>query len=222
MRNAFLSYEGLNNNCSAKNSMHTYVKRKRKNTDVAVTSRKKTRASKVSLSTDHCNMNQDISVRKRRARDDGQVIRKRMRCSNLDNPSQHSDNSLEAVIIRRGKRKASDDAVGSKKRTRCVTQTNTNEPRMISEQDCLVQSKKRKASEDGGMPDKKARSSNSTSSHSSTKSSATESSSSIANKDGKSDDNRGVCIIFNNVSPEEKKIYEMSSSGNTSRSRLIT
>lgn len=211
-----LSYEGPNTNRSAENSMHANVKRKRKDTDVVETSRKKTMGSKVSLSTDHCNMNQDISVTKRRAGDDGQMIRKRMRCSNLSNPSQHSDDSLEDVRIQRGKRKSSGDAVRSKKRKRCVIKTNTNEPRMISEQDCLVQPKKRKASNDGRVREKRTRSSTSSS-----KSSTKESSSSIANKDVKSDDNRDISLIFNNVSAEEEKIYEMSSSGNTSRSKLI-
>lgn len=194
-------------------------KRKRKGLDVAETSKKKTKRSIVSVLTDHCNIKKNISVSKRRARDDGQMS-KSMRCSNLSNPSQHNDVSMEDVRIQKGKRKASDDAERSKKKVRCAIKTRSNESRMISEEESSEQIKKRKASHDGGAPKKRTRASSS----SSTGSSTTESSSSSPHQSVRSDDNRDVSdisLIFNGVSPEDEKIYEMSSSGNTSRCKLI-
>lgn len=188
-------------------------------------------------STDPCNsMQEDVSVRKRRAGDDGGMPGKRMRCSNLTYSTEQSEVSVEESRIQKGKRKASvdagppekktrssinntnssvsvvncwsgksevdHDAETPKKRGRCSDTSTTDQSLRITE-DPQVEMRKRKASDDGEAPGKRMRCSASTSS----------SDSSV----------KAVEDVSQNfsASAEEEKIYEMSSSGNTSRGKLI-
>ena len=178
------------------------VRRKRKFGDVAGTPRKKIKGCNITHSSEPCNkVQEDVRVRKRRA----------------------SEVSVEDFTKQWGKRKASDDAGTSEKKIRCSSNsTNSSEPSARSAEDSWVQRKKRKASDDGDAPRKKLRCSDSAINFSTSGSSATRSSSSESSekvlKDGKDDD---ISHIFNDASPEEEKIFEMASSGNTSRGGLI-
>lgn len=195
-------------------------KRKRKDTDVAGSPQKKIQGGgNISHSADpRNNMQEDVSVRKRRAGDDGEMPGKRMRCSNLTNPTEHTEVSVEDRSIQRGKRKASVDARTSSKKMRCSI-NNTTDPSAVSEVNCLLRSGKRKASDDGEAPEKKIRCSNSASV---SESSAAESNITVSSLEVKEDVSADdISHNFGSVSAEEEKIYEMSSSGNTSRGKQI-
>lgn len=196
-------------------------KRKRRDSDVAGTPMKKFKGCNITYSTEPCNkVQEDVSVRKSRAGNDGEMLGKKMRPCKV---------SLEDITKQWGKRKASVDAKTSEKKMGCsFNGTNSSEPSVRSAEDPWVQIQKRTASDDGDAPGEKMKCSNTSITASSpTGSSATGSSSSESSamesnekvtEDGKDDDIRH---IFNNASLEEEKIFEMASSGNTSRGGLI-
>ncbi|XP_070839500.1 serine/threonine-protein kinase pim-2-like [Chaetodon trifascialis] len=135
-----------------------------------------------------------VSVRKRKAGDDGGMPRKRMRCSSPTYPTLQCGD-VEDGRIRHGKRKASADAGAPKKRSRC-----SNSP-------------KRKPSDDGEATHDR-RSCGSDLSICSTSDSFMEM------EDVSCDDNGQVIHNSSSASAEEEAIYQISSSGNTSRAEF--
>nr|XP_046236752.1 serine/threonine-protein kinase pim-2-like isoform X2 [Scatophagus argus] len=140
---------------------------------------------------------------------------KRMRCSNLTDPSEHGDVSVKDRISQRGKRKISVDARPPEKKRRCSIQNGTiSDPSMIVVEEPIVERDKRKASDHNEAPKKKSDEVSWI-----TISSDTESSSPPAANVNKS----GGDISHNtsSASSEEERIYEMSSSLNTSRADFV-
>ncbi|XP_041804835.1 serine/threonine-protein kinase pim-1-like [Chelmon rostratus] len=157
-------------------------------------------------STGSCNNVQEhVSVRKRRTGDDGEVPPKRRRCSNLTKLAEHSEVSAEDSRIRQGKRKASADAGAPEKRSRCsIDNSDSTDPSELSVEDGRIRPGKRKASADSDAPEKKMRCSSESFSR---PTSTTESSAKLENVS--CDDDGG------DVSQE--RLYEMSSLENISR-----
>ncbi len=73
-------------------------KRRREDSDVAGSPQTKIQGrSNFSHSTDP-NVPEDVSVRKRRADDEGEVPQKKLRCSNLTDPTDHSEGPQEERV----------------------------------------------------------------------------------------------------------------------------
>ncbi len=200
-------------------------KRKREDSDVAGSPQTKIQGrSNFSHSTDP-NVPEDVSVRKRRADDEGEVPQKKLRCSNLTDPTDHSEGPQEDESIQNGKRKACGDAGPLEEKTRCgITNTNGTDSSVV--EDHLVGPVKRKASDEGEAPVKKQRlSDSSSSSGSSSRSSRSRSHSSNNNSNSSSnsgsiekredlssdDDESDVSQTSSSASTEEDRIYQMSS-----------
>nr|XP_046256554.1 serine/threonine-protein kinase pim-2-like [Scatophagus argus] len=161
------------------------------------------------------NVQEGVSVRKRRASDDGRMPPKKMRCSNLTNPSEHGDVSVKDRISQRGKRKSSVDARPPEKKRRCSIQNGTNsDPSVIVVEEPVVERDKRKASNHNEAPKKKSGAVSWI-----TISSDTDSSSPSAANVNKSGGD--ISLNTSSASPEEERIYEMSSSANTSRADFV-
>ncbi|KAM7408103.1 hypothetical protein PAMA_001996 [Pampus argenteus] len=192
------------------NNMEKYSnmkKRNREDSDVAGTPSKKIKCCNITDSSEK------VSVRKRRADDDGPMPGKKIKTS--------EESVDDFTKQEKGKRKASVDAGTSEKKIRLSFDTISSEPSTRSEEDSLVQ-KKRKASDDGNAPWKKSRSSSSASlilcpseisvTHFTCGSSTTTSSEKVL-KDGSDED-------ISHDSSLEEKILEMASSGNGSRAEF--
>ncbi|XP_070774975.1 serine/threonine-protein kinase pim-1-like [Enoplosus armatus] len=153
----------------------------------------------ITHSADPCdNMQEEVGERKRRAGDDGQMPGKRVRCSDLTNPTKNKEVSVEVRRVQTGKRKASVDARTSQKKIRCSSDdTNTTDPSAVSG----VNSKKRKADHDGETPKKRGRCSDSNTAEPGVK----------VKEDARAGENDV------SAASEEEKIYQMSSTGNKSR-----
>nr|XP_046264585.1 serine/threonine-protein kinase pim-3-like [Scatophagus argus] len=147
---------------------------------------------------------------------------KRMRCSNLTNPSEHSDVSVKDRISQRGKRKISVDARPPEKKRRCSIRNSSNsDPSVIAVVEPKAEThrgKETKANDDDEAPKKKTSSSDSGVSWI-TVSSNTEASfplAAIVNKSG-----GDISYNTSSASSEEERIFELSSSLNTSRADFV-
>nr|XP_046264019.1 serine/threonine-protein kinase pim-2-like [Scatophagus argus] len=165
------------------------------------------------------NMQADREMRKRRASDDGRMPDKRMRCSNLTNPSEHSDVSVKDRISQRGKRKISVDARPPEKKRRCSIRNSSNsDPSVIAVVEPKAETNKRKANDDNEAPEKKTSCSDSGVSWFPLLSDTESSSSSAANVNKSGGD---VCNNTSSASSEEERIFELASSLNTSRADFV-
>ncbi|KAF3693657.1 Serine/threonine-protein kinase pim-2 [Channa argus] len=141
-------------------------------------------------------------MRRRKASDDGQMHSKRVNSSSFINPSEHSVVSLRDITIKGRKTKPKSDPDRAMRRSII----NSDEP-LTSLEKVSVQVKKREASDDGALPEKNTRSNSSISNIKSGTAASKSSKEKYKDED----------LIFNNVSPEEEKIYQLSSLGNRSR-----
>lgn len=193
-----------------------------------------------------------ISVRKRRTEDYGRMPLKKMKCSNLSNPTEHRHVPVEVRKEQEGKRWACVDARPAKNQIRSdINNSDTSDPSAILVEDLPVALKKRKASDDGEAFRKKMRSSG--------KCSSGTSDSCIVVTEGSSQDKPGnichnfarashaevitvsstmeSCIVVKDdsfqenadsishssaqASPEDVTVFEMASTANMSRGKLI-
>ncbi|XP_044187654.1 serine/threonine-protein kinase pim-2-like isoform X1 [Thunnus albacares] len=186
-------------------------KRGRKNSDVAGAPMKKIKGCNITPSTEPCNTVQDdVNVRKRRAGDDGKMPSKKMR---------PSEGSVENFKKQWGKRKASVDAGTSEKKMRCSdsnsitvsspTESSTNEPGSAGSGATGSSSSESSAMESS--------STGSSATGSSTTGSSFSESCEKAIDNGRYDD---ISHIFEDSSSQEEKIFEMASSGNSSRAEF--
>ncbi|XP_042285520.1 serine/threonine-protein kinase pim-2-like [Thunnus maccoyii] len=172
--------------------------RKRKREDSDVAPMKKIKVCNITCSTEPCNKVQEgVNVRKRRASDDGKMPRKKAR---------PSEGSVENFMKQWGKREASVDAGTSAKRMRCSDSTSiTVSSPTESSADVSIST----GSSTTGSSSTRSSSSSTGSSSSSTGSSSSGSSEKVI-----------ISHIFNNASLEEQKVFEMASSGSTSRAEF--
>ncbi|XP_067461104.1 secreted 45 kDa protein-like isoform X2 [Thunnus thynnus] len=166
-------------------------KRKREDSDVAATPMKKIKVCNITCSTEPCNKVQEsVNMRKRRASDDGKMPRKKAR---------PSEGSVENFMKQWGKREASVDAGTSAKRMRCSDSTS------------ITVSSPTESSADVSI----------STGSSTTGSSATRSSSSSTGSSSSGSSEKVIIShIFNNASLEEQKVFELASSGSTSRAEF--
>ncbi|XP_072219013.1 serine/threonine-protein kinase pim-2-like [Leuresthes tenuis] len=199
-------------------------KTQRTNTGVTESSSKTTQSLQIISDATGLSINESevVSVRKRRADDEEQRPSKKMR-HELITTTEHSDDVVEVPVKTRTsntsipcerKRKADYDGESPKKRSR-MENMNTSEPPAMKVEDDSAEAENRKTRSDVDT----ISSTSNTSSTSSTSSS--EFSGSVAWIYREGDEKiRVFKHIFNNVSPEEEKIYKMSSLAKTSRAHF--
>ncbi|XP_042283517.1 serine/threonine-protein kinase pim-2-like isoform X3 [Thunnus maccoyii] len=207
--------------------------RKRGREDSDVAPMKKIKVCNITQSTEPCNKVQEgVNPRKRRASHDGKMPGKKMR---------PSEGSVKNYTRQWGKREASVDAGTSAKRMRCSDSTSitvstptesisTGSSMKSSSTGSSMKSSSTGSSMKSSSTGSSIKSSStgssmkSISTGSSMKSSSTESittgSSSTASSATVSSEKVIISHIFNNVSLEEQKVFELASSGSTSRAEF--
>ena len=172
--------------------------RKRGREDSDVAPMKKIKVCNITQSTEPCNKVQEgVNPRKRRASHDGEMPGKKMR---------PSEGSVKNYTRQWGKREASVDAGTSAKRMRCSDSTSVT----VSTPTESISTGSSMKSSSTGSSIKSSSTESITTGSSSTASSATVSSEKVI-----------ISHVFNNVSLEEQKVFELASSGSTSRGGLI-
>eukprot|EP00064_Thunnus_orientalis_P007860 superscaffoldBa00000896_g7882 len=177
--------------------------RKRGREDSDVAPMKKIKVCNITQSTEPCNKVQEgVNPRKRRASHDGKMPGKKMR---------PSEGSVKNYTRQWGKREASVDAGTSAKRMRCSDSTSitVSTPTESISTGSSMKSSSTGSSMKSSSTGSSMKSISTGSSMNSTASSATVSSEKVI-----------ISHIFNNVSLEEQKVFELASSGSTSRAEF--
>ncbi|XP_044223363.1 serine/threonine-protein kinase pim-2-like [Thunnus albacares] len=186
------------------NNMNFNV-RKREREDSDVAPMKKIKVCNITQSTEPCNKVQEgVNPRKRRASHDGEMPGKKMR---------PSEGSVKNYTRQWGKREASVDAGTSAKRMRCSDSTSIT---VSTPTESISTGSSMKSSSTGSSMKSSSTGSSmkSSSTGSSMKSSSTGSSATV------SSEKVIISHVFNNVSLEEQKVFELASSGSTSRAEF--